>query len=140
MCETNGLAYKIFEDRTGKHVANIYYNASTKEYSGKIVDMNARLPYIFNIYYDEKAKKVLPQIRMGGDPHPDSDVILFFLKDRVIPENRDMLKQILINSGVYEYDWRVLIRLNNGRSGDDSFSVQATESIEQLKLDEDMRT
>lgn len=43
------------------------------------------------------------------------------------PENRDMLKEILQANRIYEYDWRVLIRLNHGRVTDDDYSVEAVE-------------
>lgn len=63
----------------------------------------------------------------GSRPNPDSKVIEAFLKDRVIPENRDYLKHILEANGIYEYNWKELIKLNKGRTTDDPYRVETHE-------------
>lgn len=60
----------------------------------------------------------------------DSDFLEFYLSQRVIPPNRDLLKETLMAEGIYEYDWRVLIRYNNGRVIDDHNWLEFEESDE----------
>lgn len=122
MAEKEGLAYKIYNDNNGKHIANIYYEKNTDEYSGELLEKEM-CPMIFCTYTPGMGRCLY-----GTEPHPSSDRILNWLKDRVIPENRDMLKEILQANGLYEYDWRVLIRMNHGKCTDDDFRVEAIES------------
>lgn len=110
--------YKIFEDTIQKQVATIYYNRETKQYSSEVlIKKYAPLPFTRFKY------GAFP----GECPHPPAWCLENWLKDRVIPENRMMLKEILHTNGIYEYDWRVLIKLNHGRSVCDTVSVEVEE-------------
>ena len=71
-------------------------------------------------------------IHLGECPNPPQECMEFWLKDRVIPENRQGLKEILLANGIHEYDWRVLIKLNHGRSVCDYYSVEVEEIDEYL--------
>lgn len=117
--ETHGLAYQIYDDITNEHVANIYYDEHTDKYRAELL-VKENSPYLFNTFIQEEGR-----FGIGERPNPNSKYILYFLQDRVIPENRDMLKEILEANGLYEYDWRVLIRINHGRVTDDDFRVEA---------------
>lgn len=119
LAETDGLAYQIYDDYTHLHVANIYYDSKTNEYRAELLT-KINTPSIFNHYFDSEGRAIF-----GAEPNPESKYILNWLQDRVIPENRDMLDEILHANGLYEYDWRVLIRLNHGRSVDDEYRVEA---------------
>ena len=117
--ETIGLAYRVYNDYTNKHVLDIYYNGS--EYSVELVEKTG-LPILVNSIDWENARVI-----QAGRPNPKSVFIQNWLEDRVIPPNRDMLKEILLANQIYEYDWRVLIRLNHGKCTDDPFRVEAVE-------------
>lgn len=119
--EADGLAYKIYNDYTQKHIANIYYDSKTNRYRAELLEKNL-CPSIFNTLEPGGARFIF-----GSRPNPDSELIITWLKERVIPENRQMLKKILEANGLYEYDWRVLIRLNHGKCTDDDFRVEAVE-------------
>lgn len=114
------LTYKIYHYPTGRYLANIYYDAQSDTYSAEIVD------YDFNLYPSIfwKVAEGFKSVDQKGRPNPDSECILNFLKDRVIPENRDNIKQLLEDAGLYEYDWHELIKLNHGKTVDDEFSVE----------------
>lgn len=115
--------YKIYDDDIGKHVATIFYNQTTKQYSSEVI-IKKNSPLLF-ARFDRG-------IFFGECPHPPQECLEFWLKDRVIPENRQMLKEILLANGIYEYDWRVLIKLNHGRSVCDPYSVKVEEINENI--------
>lgn len=114
------LLYKIFYYPTNRHLANIYYDKDLDKYEAEIVDYDFdNYPSIF-----WKVSDGFTHINQKGKPHPESQYILNFLRDRVIPENRDNIKELLLQNGLYEYDWRELIKLNHGKTVDDEFSVE----------------
>lgn len=110
--EDRHLAYVIYNDDTNDLIANIYVSDSG-EYSTELLSKSKDIPVLFGW--------PIP----GSRPNPESKYILAFLQSRVIPPNRDMLKSILEANHIYEYDWRVLIRLNQGRTVEDHFRVEA---------------
>ena len=116
--EKEGICYKVYNDLNGIHVANIIYNKDTDKYMAVCLNNCCGMPPVglFGFFEDNLAIQ-LRDIAVRG-----------FLEDRVVPPNRDMLKETLESMGIYEYDWRVLIRLNHGRSVDDDFSVEAVTS------------
>ena len=109
-------AYSIYEELTGSLVADIYYDKETDKYRAVLLWHEYPIPIMFGF----------PE--WGSRPNPDSKVIEAFLKDRVIPENRDYLKHILEANGIYEYNWKELIKLNKGRTTDDPYRVETHES------------
>lgn len=117
--------YKVYDDDKNEHVANLYYNQETKQYSSEITSENNTMILFAKLDHG---------IIWRGDPHPEGIYIENWLKSRVIPENRQMLKEILLANGIHEYDWRVLIKLNHGKSVCDSFRVEVTKvtSLEEL--------
>lgn len=115
--------YKIVSDLTGRHVATISYNQRTKEYIPEIL-VKEESPLLF--------ARCEGGIHLGECPNPTQECMEFWLKDRVIPENRQGLKEILLANGIHEYDWRVLIKLNHGRSVCDYYSVEVEEIDECL--------
>lgn len=109
------LKYQLIADDTNELVANIYYDESANTYSAELKHIVWDLPPLFGF----------PEV--GSCPNPCSWAIENFLKSRVIPPNRDGLKYILQQNGIYEYDWKVLIKLNKGRSVDDGLRVEVVE-------------
>ena len=112
------LAFEVYNDYTSKHIFDIYEDENTKEFSVRIIEKTG-LPTLLCIIDWENAKVI-----QAARPNPDSECILAWLQDRVIPENRDYLKEILLANGLTEYNWRELIKLNHGRTTDDTFRVE----------------
>ena len=112
--------YQIWHDRTNEHIADLYYENGT--YRAKLYKFSGGIPTLFGF----------PEA--GTRPDPPSECIEHFLEDRVIPPNRDMLKHILEQNGIYEYDWRVLIKLNKGRTTDDLYRIEVIEDSEEQNL------
>lgn len=106
--------YEIWDDRTNEHIADIYYKDNN--YTAKLNKFTGYLPVLFGFPI------------AGTNTNPTSDAIENFLKDRVIPSNRDMLKEILHQNNIYEYDWKELIKLNKGKTTDDFFRIEVIES------------
>ena len=111
--------YKIYNDKTSKHIASIIYNPQTNEYTSEVFPGYEEMMIFSKFNYGD--------IQWGAEPHPESKSLEFWLSDRVIPPNRDMLKETLARMGIYEYDWKVLIKLNHGRSVSDWYSVEVEE-------------
>lgn len=78
--------YKIYGDDIDKHVATIYYNQTTKLYSCELI-IPDKTPLLF--------ARCESGIHPGECLNPPQECIDFWLRDRVIPENRQMLKEIL---------------------------------------------
>lgn len=104
------LKYNIVHDITDEMIAHIYFNGT--KYRAELIQKSGDIPVLFGFP------------TAGTRPDPPSAAIEAFLKDRVIPENRDMLNYILRRNGVYEYDWRHLITLNIGRTTYDPYRVE----------------
>lgn len=66
----------------------------------------------------------------GTIPNPSSECIEAFLKSRVVPPTRMFIRETLQNMGIWEYDWRVLIALNKGDIGTDSFRILSFLSLD----------
>lgn len=111
--------YKIYSDDIGKHVATITYDNKTRQFTSELLDKE-NSPILFGKFINDK-------FIFGAEPNPKSEYLEIWLKDRVVPENRDMLKETLASMGIYEYNWRELIKLNHGRSVTDWFSVEVEE-------------
>ena len=111
--------YKIYNDIDNRHLANIIYNSQTSEFTSEVFPGYEEL-LIFS-------KFNFGAIQWGAEPHPESVYLENWLKDRVVPENRQMLKEILAKRGIYEYDWRVLIKLNKGKTVSDTYRVEVEE-------------
>lgn len=110
--------YRIYNDDIGKQVATIYYDRGTKHYSSEVL-VKESSPILF--------ARCDGGIHWGECPNPPEWCIENWLKGRVIPENRMMLKEVLLAHGIHKYDWRVLIKLNHGRTVSDPFSVEVEE-------------
>ena len=87
--------YDIIYDVTNVKVGEIYYNPDTDKY--RAIRTNK--------------EPLLPTILFGLPPEivteqTNSNWILFWLKDRVIPENRDNIKELLQIAGLDHYDWK----------------------------------
>lgn len=115
MPNTEKLAYKIYDDTSNSLIANIYYTQETNTYRADLIKRDGYIPLLFGF----------PEI--GSRPNPESQYIENFLSARVIPPNRDFLKEILHLNNLYEYDWKELIKLNKGRTTDDGFRVEVVE-------------
>lgn len=113
--------YTIYNDDTNNRVAEIYYDIASGVYTSELFIAD-EAPFVFS-NFSETAEG---GIDVGGCPHPDSDVLEFWLKDRVIPENRDLIKETLRKVGIHEYNWREMIKLNLGKSVSDMFSVEVS--------------
>ena len=107
------LAYQIYNDTNNNLIANIYIENNV--YTADLVSTEKPLPILFGF----------PE--MGSRPNPKSEYIENFLADRVIPSNRQNIKQLLEMNGLSEYDWRELIKLNKGRTTDDCYRVETVE-------------
>lgn len=105
------ITYQIWDKNN--HIADIYYD--NKVYRAKILDRQALLPVLFG-FPDN-----------GSTENPQSIHIENFLKLRVIPQNRDYLKEILAQNNMYEYDWKELIKLNKGMTTDDPYRIEVIE-------------
>lgn len=115
--------YRIYNDNNGNHVATIYYNQRTGLYDSKVL-IKEESPILF--------ARCEGGVHWGEMEHPPQECIEFWLKDRVIPENRQGLKEALAHYGIYEYNWRAMIKLNHGRSVSDYYSVEVEEIDEEL--------
>lgn len=113
--------YTIYNDETNNRVAEIYYDISSKEFTSKLL-IAEEAPFIFSNF----SETIEGGIDVGGCPNPESDVLEVWLKDRVIPENRDLIKETLRKVGIHEYNWREMIKLNLGKSVSDMFSVEVS--------------
>ena len=108
------LAYRIYNDITGQLVANLYLDSDTNVYSAELLQRSTSVPVMF-----------LDLLHGGFDPSPSSQAIEAFLKSRVLPPNRQNIQQLLEQEGMHEYNWKEMIKLNQGRSVEDYFSVRA---------------
>lgn len=132
------MTYKVFgkDYDTGEdiHSCNIYWDRDRNYYWCKILESGNNHPYAIPSMI--KLRAVTPKVFDGNWTgkedlsNLDSDFLEFYLSQRVIPPNRDLLKETLMAEGIYEYDWRVLIRYNNGRVIDDHNWLEFEESDE----------
>lgn len=109
-------AYTIVNDLEGElEVADLYYDTESREYSYdlKVPEGDTRLPFMFGCRA-LNGKEIM---------HPDSEMLEYWLSDRVLPPNRMFLQEALEANGLYEYDWRKMIKLNKGKTVSDYFSV-----------------
>ena len=109
----------MYNGLNGKHVCNFYENNGV--YTAELFEKE-HIPTLFSTWDAENGRFIV-----GAEPNPDSIYILHWLEDRVLPPNRQGLKEVLAAHGIYEYDWRVLIRLNHGRTVEDCYSVEVEE-------------
>ncbi len=113
--------YRIYNDDTKNKVAEIYYDVDTNTFTSELFIAD-EAPFLFSNFSTTSPIGV----DIGGCPHPKSEYLEFWLKDRVIPENRQMIKEILQKVGLHEYNWKEMIKLNHGRSVSDMYSVEVT--------------
>ena len=108
-------AYRIYNELTEELVAKIYYDEARHRYSAELLVEGWHVPVMF--------------MRLDGtfNRNPTSEAIENFLKSRVLPENRDGLKEILLARGICKYSWQELIKLNKGRTNRDKFRVEVVE-------------
>lgn len=106
------IVYRIYDDITNELIADIYFNDNTNEYRADLIKKSGYIPTLFGFPIS------------GSRPNPKSEYIEAFLSSRVIPSNRDYIKEILQANNLYEYDWRELIKLNKGRTTDDGYRVE----------------
>lgn len=111
------LTYQIYNEYLNSHVANIYYHPQTNKYSAEMIKAEGS-PALFGLF------------EPGSIPNPEPDAVKFFLENRVLPPNRQNIQDILEESGVNTYNWRAMIRLNNGRTCSDHFRVDAISNID----------
>lgn len=52
------------------------------------------------------------------------EVILRFIKDKVVPQYRYDLNETLAKDGVADYNWKELIQLNKSINNEDRYSVE----------------
>ena len=137
------VTYKIYgihwETNEPVNSCNIHWDRDKNRYWCEILPEGKKypetIPYLFKYRLDGSYDNFLKNFETGWEPptclsNLDSDYLEFYLSERVIPPNRDLLKETLEASGIYEYDWRVLIRLNHGRVIDDENWVDIEESDE----------
>lgn len=109
------VTYQIWNDKTNKHIADLYYQDN--KYSAKLLVFNGCIPVLFGF-------------PVGGSIlNPTSDAIENFLRDRVIPLNRDMLEEILHQNNIGKYDWKELIKLNKGKTTDDFYRIEVIDNL-----------
>ena len=137
------VTYKIYgihwETNEPVHSCNIHWDRDKNKYWCEILPEGKKypetIPYLFKYRLDGSYDNFLKNFETGWEPptclsNLDSDYLEFYLSERVIPPNRDLLKETLEAAGIYEYDWRVLIRLNHGRVIDDENWVDIDENDE----------
>lgn len=137
------VTYKIYgihwDTNEPIHSCNIHWDRDKNKYWCEILPEGRKysetIPYLFKYRLDGSYDNFLKNFETGWEPptclsNLDSDYLEFYLSERVIPPNRDLLKETLEAAGIYEYDWRVLIRLNHGRVIDDENWVDIEESDE----------
>lgn len=112
------LSYRIINIANDDIIADIYYDVATQEYSADLISHSIDLPVMFGFPVS------------GTVPNPSSECIEAFLKSRVVPPTRMFIRETLQNMGIWEYDWRVLIALNKGDIGTDSFRVLSYLSLD----------
>ena len=106
------LAYIVTNNVTEELVAHIYFEERTQQYSAELISKTDRT-YIFGI---EALGIIIP--------NPKHDVIIRFLKDRVVPQYRYGLSETLDKAGVANYNWKELIKLNKGINNEDRYRVE----------------
>lgn len=107
------VVYKVYNDKTDIHIADIYYKDNV--YKARLLNKDGVIPTVFGFPI------------LGSVEEPESECLEAFLSSRVIPWNRDNLQHILEVNGVYEYDWKHLIKLNKGRTVEDCFRIEVVE-------------
>lgn len=134
------ITYKIYgfyyEERKPIHSCNIHWDRDKNKYWCEILSDGKKypdsIPYHFKYRLDGSYENFLNNLKTGWTPpddlsNLDSEILEWWLSERVIPPNRDLLKETLEAAGIYEYDWRVLIRLNQGKTIDDDYWVEVSE-------------
>ena len=102
------IEYNIINDLTGELSAVIHLEEGNT-YAKRLSD-NA--PILFGLEL------------FGWNDNPTEEQIISFLKDRVMPENRQNLHVFLASVGLQEYDVHKMIEINHGRVTDDYFSLK----------------
>ena len=103
------IDYEIINDNNGEVVGLIHIegdNTYAERYSDNV-------PIIFG----------LPSLTGKWIEEPSISSIMSFIRNRVIPRNRQELPRLLGSVGMEEYDLHALIELNKGRNSDDYFSL-----------------
>lgn len=113
--------YTIYNDNTKNKVAIIFYDRDNDTFDSELL-LAEEAPFLWSCFSSESETGM----KIGGCPHPEPQYLEFWLKDRVIPENRQLLKETLQKVGLFEYNWREMIKLNHGRSVSDEFSVEVS--------------
>lgn len=109
------LKYQVYNDRTDKLIADIFYDSETNTYDADLKYYSWDIPILFG------------RPPFEPTPNPESEYIENFLASRVLPPNRQLIKEMLAETGLYEYDWKEMIKLNKGRSVEDWFRVETIE-------------
>lgn len=109
------LAYQILDRRNKKLIGNIYVEDG--KYTAELVRNPDEGPIPILFGFPEP----------GSRRNPPSWAIENFLKSRVIPSNRQLLDKVLESHNMKEYNWKELIKFNQGRSSGDVYMVETIE-------------
>ena len=112
--------YNVIDDTVkynGQLLGKIYYDDETGKY--RAVRTTRERPYTCLLW------GLPPDII---DEQNNSDIVLHFLEERVVPPNRQGIKEALASLGIYEYNWKKMILLNHGRNSIDHVRVEPTEN------------
>lgn len=99
--------FHIINDSTKDRIATIHY---------------IETPFVTKATIQAQDESKLPlDIKLGNK---DTQALLLFLKDRVLPSNRMFLTQDLETLRVDPSDWIRLLQLNSGRTYGDNYSIE----------------
>lgn len=99
--------FHIINDSTKDRIATIHY---------------IETPFVTKATIQTQDESKLPlDIQLGNK---DTQALLLFLKDRVLPSNRMFLTQDLETLRVDPSDWIRLLQLNSGRTYGDNYSIE----------------
>ena len=99
--------FHIINDSTKDRIATIHY---------------IETPFVTKATIQAQDENKLPlDIQLGNK---DTQALLLFLKDRVLPSNRMFLTQDLETLRVDPSDWIRLLQLNSGRTYGDNYSIE----------------
>ncbi|GHU74086.1 hypothetical protein FACS1894188_01290 [Clostridia bacterium] len=105
------MDYDIFIKHNGCVVGTIYKRGGV--YSAQIADgMPENGDYPISLFGVKKERELTHE-------HIEN-----WLKSRVVPPNRDNIKEILEIVGLAYYDYFELLKVNNGQITDDDFSLE----------------
>ena len=107
--------YIIKDYHTGQIVAEIIHNPTTNTYQSILHQEEGNWNYPIDLF------------GYNRDWESDTETCIDWLKNRVIPQTRQNLRQCLDAHNIACYDYDIMMKLNKGRCTDDNFEVEIVE-------------